>query len=75
MTFIRKVEGGFFQSGLHVCRRGKVGKRVGSYPKGGLDWFIVRDERGKMGTIPLGTLVFPKGFIGKKIRLKVEVIA
>ncbi len=48
----------------YVCRRGK--KR---------NWFLLKHRSGSNSKkVSIGDIQFPKDFIGKKVRLKIEVI-
>ncbi len=38
------------------------------------DWWIVKPEGFYSGALYLGKVYFPKDFIGKRVRFKVEVI-
>lgn len=40
------------------------------------DWWIVKNlyNKSKLGYIPMSTINFPKEFIGKKVRFKLEVV-
>lgn len=38
------------------------------------NWFIVKHTNYENGHIPMSNISFPKEFIGKKVRLKVELV-
>jgi hypothetical protein len=37
------------------------------------NWFIIRENRFNKGILKIGAIILPKEFIGKKIRIKIEV--
>jgi len=45
-----------------------------SYKSKYYDWWFVKYSKGNFGLIRLGNVSMPKRFIGKKIRVKIEVI-
>jgi len=54
----------------YVCRgKGRTGHKKRVY----YNWFPVRWSRGNKGMVFLGGLTLPKEYIGKRIKLKVEV--
>ena len=53
-------------------KKGNIAKVVRGIEK---DWFIVGySSTGFRGLLYIGNVYFPKHFIGKKIRIKVEVV-
>jgi len=56
----------------YVARKtcGGTGKRLKSIYR---DWFLIKHGT-NAGIIPIGLISFPNHMIGKKVRLKVEVI-
>ena len=71
--FLRKLSNGEW----YICRRttggnksGKVGKHICWRDR----WLIKCHGNGSEGSLIRGDVCFPKEFIGKKIRLKVEII-
>lgn len=72
MSFIRKSANGFFYvSRIRTGRRGK--HRKGDKVKDYRNWYLVKDNK-RVGNIVIGSITFPKEFIGKRIRLKVEYV-
>jgi len=71
--FIRKTT-----SGLYICRR--AGRRTGRKWKKTtfLSHFLIKNQsnnrKNNSGHLNLGNVSFPKEMIGKRIRLKVEVV-
>lgn len=61
--FIRKIPNGDY----YVCR--KPSNKKDEYR----NWFLIK-RNGGSGYVPTNFITFPKEFIGKKIRLKVEVV-
>lgn len=69
--FLRKVSKGNW----YVNRRtsgGGTGRRTNSDTN--RNWFLIKATKITNGQLTVGTITFPEEFIGKKIRLKVEVI-
>lgn len=75
MTFLKKSGDGNY----YVCRRpgGSTGQYGSRGVKGHRNWFFVINQGGikrKAGVIHVGYVSLPEEFVGKKVRLKVEVI-
>lgn len=68
--FVRQIPDGT----LYVCRsheRGRIG-RVGK-EKPYRNWFLLKYQD-KNVKLTINSILFPKSFAGKKIRLKIEVL-
>ena len=39
-----------------------------------LNWYLIQPSQGKRGILAIGTITFPEELVGKRIRLKVEVL-
>ena len=70
MSFIRK-----FTKDYYICRipKGSKGKSGNYNKKNFRNWYLIKDNN-KAGTITIGQITFPKEFIGKRVRFKVEFV-
>jgi len=61
---------------VYVCRTPKgCGKKSGRRDKRSVNrnWFLVKQLSGS-GVVHIRSITFPKSYLGKRIRLKIEVI-
>ena len=77
MTFVRKSSNGSYYlartpRGSSPKDRGRRGKKVYR------DWWLIKHwkngDRTRASCINFGKVIIPNGFIGKKIRFKVEIL-
>jgi len=60
----------------YICRRSPGSSRQGGKKEEKVfrNWWLVKARSGVSGYVPIGTIVFPKEFLGKKVRFKIELV-
>ena len=69
---VRKLANGKY----YVVRSNQVGSAPNgrNFNKSYRDWWLIKSGTGcHSGRVPIGAIIFPKEWIGKKVRLVVEV--
>lgn len=66
MTYVKKG---------YVCRRVAKGKgRIPDDPHASRNWWLLKGYEKRAPSITLAKIVFPMEYIGKKVRLKIEIL-
>ena len=63
----------FIDSSGHICRKTTAGGgRVGNLTST-RNWWLIK-QHGLLGHIHIKNITFPKKFVGKRVRFKIEII-